>query len=116
MSCLEPGTPCGTLSVSGFNDELHHRGEPNSMMLRASKFPLHCSCEPRWCWQSRAKGSPWTRSACDAKVLDEDEETGIKKYRYIRTGTNHFSLAFTYDCIAWSRDRRVGPAVLGPGG
>ncbi len=32
---------------------------------------------------------------CDAKVLDEDEETGIKKYRYIKTGTNHFSLAFT---------------------
>ena len=37
---------------------------------------------------------------CDAKVLDEDEETGIKKYRYIRTGENHFSLAFTYACLA----------------
>ena len=22
----------------------------------------------------------------------------------MRTGTNHYSLAFTYDCIAWSRD------------
>jgi Phage terminase large subunit (GpA) len=37
---------------------------------------------------------------CDAKVLDEDEETGIKKYRYIRTGTNHFSMAFTYAWLA----------------
>ncbi len=37
---------------------------------------------------------------CDAKVLDEDEETGIKKYRYIKTGTNHFSLAFTYAWMA----------------
>jgi len=37
---------------------------------------------------------------CDAKVLDEDEETGIKKYRYIRTGTNHFSMAFTYAWMA----------------
>ena len=37
---------------------------------------------------------------CDAKVLDEDEETGIKKYRYIRTGENHFSMAFTYARLA----------------
>jgi hypothetical protein len=37
---------------------------------------------------------------CDAKVLDEDEETGIKKYRYIRTGTNHYSMAFTYAWLA----------------
>ena len=35
---------------------------------------------------------------CDAKVLDEDEETGAKKYRYVRVGQDHFSLAFTY---AW---------------
>jgi hypothetical protein len=34
--------------------------------------------------------------ASDAKVLDEDEETGAKKYRYVRTGEDHFSLAFTY--------------------
>jgi len=40
--------------------------------------------------------------ACDAKVLDEDDETGIKKYRYIRTGTNHFSMAFTYAWLAAS--------------
>jgi len=38
----------------------------------------------------------------DAKVLDEDEETGIKQYRYIRTGENHFSMAFTYAWIAVS--------------
>lgn len=31
--------------------------------------------------------------ASDAKVLDEDEETGAKKYRYVRTGEDHFSLA-----------------------
>jgi hypothetical protein len=36
----------------------------------------------------------------DAKVLEEDETTGIKKYRYIRTGTNHYSLAFTYAWLA----------------
>ncbi len=41
----------------------------------------------------------------DAKKLIEDEETGAKSYRYIRTGTNHFSLAFTYDWIA-SEDER----------
>jgi hypothetical protein len=38
--------------------------------------------------------------ACDAKQLDEDPETGMKKYRYIRTGEDHFSLAFTYAWLA----------------
>jgi hypothetical protein len=44
--------------------------------------------------------------ACDAKVLDQDEETGIQKYRYIRTGTNHFSMAFTYAWLAASNRSR----------
>jgi hypothetical protein len=44
--------------------------------------------------------------ASDAKKLIEDEETGAKSYRYIRTGTNHYSLAFTYDWIASERERR----------
>jgi hypothetical protein len=39
----------------------------------------------------------------NAKVLHEDEETGAKKYRYIRTGPDHFSLAFTYAWMAASR-------------
>ena len=38
--------------------------------------------------------------AADAKVLDEDEETGAKRYRYIKTGENHFSFAFTYAWLA----------------
>ncbi len=38
--------------------------------------------------------------AADAKVLEEDEETGAKKFRYVRTGPDHFSLAFTYACLA----------------
>jgi hypothetical protein len=33
--------------------------------------------------------------AADAKVLDEDPDTGAKKYRCIRTGEDHHSLAFT---------------------
>ena len=40
--------------------------------------------------------------AADAKRLVEDEETGSQLYRYVKTGTNHLSFAFTYDCIAWS--------------
>ena len=50
---------------------------------------------------------------CDAKVLDEDEETGVKKYRYIRTGENHFSMAFTYAWIAGEVRRIEGAAVWG---
>jgi hypothetical protein len=55
--------------------------------------------------------------ASDAKKLIEDDETGSKTYRYIRTGTNHFSLAFTYDWIASDQERRncggVGIVLLG---
>jgi hypothetical protein len=38
--------------------------------------------------------------SADAKVLDEDEKTGVKKYRYIKIGENHFSFAFTYAWMA----------------
>src|SRR5207249_11509741 len=44
--------------------------------------------------------------ASDAKKLIEDEETGAKSYRYIPTGTNHYSLAFTYDWLASEQERR----------
>jgi hypothetical protein len=43
--------------------------------------------------------------SCDAKVLDEDEETGIKRFRYVRVGENHYSMAFTYACLAVSGRR-----------
>ena len=47
---------------------------------------------------------------CDAKVLDEDEKTGAKKYRYIKAGgANHFSLAFTYAWMAAERNWRNRP-------
>lgn len=42
--------------------------------------------------------------AADVKQLVEDEETGARAFRYVKTGTNHYSLAFTYDCIAATRD------------
>lgn len=41
---------------------------------------------------------------CDAKALDEDEETGTKKYRYVRTGANHYSMALTYAWLAAGRE------------
>ena len=42
-----------------------------------------------------------------------DQETGAQSYRYVRTGTDHYSLAFTYDCIAWSRDQPSNLAFCG---
>ncbi len=42
--------------------------------------------------------------AADAKRLVKDEETGSQIYRYVKTGTNHFSFAFTYDCLASEQD------------
>ncbi len=47
--------------------------------------------------------------AADVKQLVENEDTGARVFRYLRTGTNHYSLAFTYDCIAWSRG---GPCLI----
>src|SRR3990172_8915357 len=48
--------------------------------------------------------------AADAKILEEDEETGAKRYKYVRTGEDHFSLAFTY---AWmAAQLPPGPRVL----
>jgi hypothetical protein len=47
--------------------------------------------------------------SCDAKVLDEDPDTGAKKYRYVRAGgEDHYSLAFTYALMASSRWRLCG--------
>jgi hypothetical protein len=53
--------------------------------------------------------------ASDVKQLVEDEDTGAKSYRYVRTGTNHFSLALTYDSIAWSRERYSSPGSVSSG-
>ena len=37
----------------------------------------------------------------DAKILDEDKDTGAQKYRYVKTaGENHYSMAFTYGLMA----------------
>jgi hypothetical protein len=43
--------------------------------------------------------------ASDAKVLEEDEETGAKRFKYVRTGADHYSLAFTY---AWMASLSAG--------
>jgi hypothetical protein len=51
--------------------------------------------------------------AADAKVLDENEDTGAKRYRYIKIGTNHFSLAFTYAWIAADRVYAGGHPIVG---
>ena len=50
--------------------------------------------------------------SCDAKVLVEDPDTGAKRYKYIRVGgEDHFSLAFTYACMALSKT--TVPVVVG---
>ncbi|MCP4003132.1 MAG: phage tail protein [bacterium] len=47
--------------------------------------------------------------SADVKQLVEDADTGAQAYRYVRIGTDHYSLAFTYDCIAWSRETAYRP-------
>jgi len=49
--------------------------------------------------------------AADAKILDEDAETGAKKYRYVRIGEDHLSLAFTYAWMAACDQYLRGPLV-----
>jgi hypothetical protein len=38
--------------------------------------------------------------AANAKVLDGNPETGARKYKYVRTAPDHYSLAFTYGLMA----------------
>ena len=47
----------------------------------------------------------------DAKILDEDEKTGVQEYRYTRTGDNDFSMAFTYAWLAVAD--QTGPRAWG---
>ncbi len=48
-----------------------------------------------------------------ARVWDLDGKLVAELQGYVRTGTNHYSFAFTYDCIAASRD--TGPAIVSVG-
>lgn len=50
--------------------------------------------------------------AADAKQLHEDEETGAQGYTYVRSGPDHFTMAFTYDVIAWEREARASQPVV----
>ncbi len=45
-----------------------------------------------------------THMAAVAKKLEEDEDTGDQKYTYVRSGPDHFSMAFTYNVLAWEDD------------
>ncbi len=35
-----------------------------------------------------------------AKKLEEDGETGSKRYVYVKLGSDHFRHAFNYECMA----------------
>lgn len=52
--------------------------------------------------------------AHDVKRLVENEETGAQECKYIRTGTNHLSMAFTYENIA-AEQRFVVSGAYVPG-
>lgn len=41
--------------------------------------------------------------ANDVKKLVENEETGAQEFKYLRTGVDHFSMAFTYEVVASER-------------
>jgi hypothetical protein len=45
--------------------------------------------------------------SADAKILEENEETGSKRFKYVRTGEDHFSLAFTYAWLAATAPRVI---------
>ena len=45
-----------------------------------------------------------------AKKLQEDEETGSKRYIYVKLGPDHFRHAFNYECMA----RQNAPELLFP--
>jgi hypothetical protein len=50
-------------------------------------------------------------AAVDDGVPTLDGPGGAKKYKYIKTGENHFSFAFTYACMA--TNSVSSPVVIG---
>ena len=47
------------------------------------------------------------------QLASRERDTGAQHYRYLRTGVNHYSLAFTYDCLAWQEmGRQRSPLVI----
>ncbi len=50
-----------------------------------------------------------------AKILEEDPQTGRQRYRYIRTGEDHFAHANAYDELAGQRERVVPVVLARPG-
>lgn len=111
----------GRVFLCFFND--HQRGEPKwdgaSHILQVNRTEaLDASRaivrDKKLALPSRQEGllDEFARHmACDAKILDEDEETGIQRYRYIRTGPNHFSMALTYAWLA-ATDNSGGRGLL----
>ncbi len=106
----------GKVFMNFFNE--HQRGSPNwdhgSMMVQVNRTEAldasRAAVRDRRLVLPRASAlvEEFARHmACDAKVLEEDEETGIQRYRYVRTGVNHFSMAFTYAWLA-GIDRPAG--------
>ncbi len=69
------------------------------VMGAALAAPCHV-CSPNHRRERRVRDD---HMAADAKVLDEDPGTGAQKYRYIRIGENHFSMAFSYGWMAAGR-------------
>jgi hypothetical protein len=51
--------------------------------------------------------------SADVKQLVEDEATEAQGFRYVRTATDHDSLAFTSECIAASRHTSIDFRVCG---
>jgi len=52
-----------------------------------------------------------TLMAADARKLEEDPDTGLRQYRYFKTGENHFSFALTY-CWIGTQRRLPGQGVF----
>ena len=95
----------GNVFLSYFND--HQRGDANWEAERVTIARTDALDASRAAILDRKvvlpREQPIVREfadhmSADAKVLEEDEETGAKRYRYIRTGADHFGLAF---CYAW---------------
>lgn len=53
-----------------------------------------------------------THMAAIAKRLEEDDDTGEQRYTYVRSGPDHFSMAFTYNVLAWEKEPK-GSLVCG---
>ena len=102
LSCFPKRRTCGRLDAP-------RTGEPQGGAGHLSDGHLGPECRST---PTRAGGRGVATGTWPTTQLVEDRDTDAQHYLYVRTGVNHYSLAFTYECLAWQEMARQPPRLV----